>query len=86
MFTIAVIGCVIDNLNDINCKFNSIIEEHKDIILARMGVPISKENISVVSLIVKGPKDRIHHLSEVLSMMPTVSVSVSYSKKELREI
>ncbi len=83
MLRIAVIGCVLDNPKDINCEFNSIIEEHKDIVVARMGVPMPEENISVLSLIVKGEMDRINHLSGLLGKIPTVNVKISFSKKEL---
>ncbi len=83
MLRIAVIGCVLDNPKEINCEFNSIIEQHKDIVVARMGVPMPDENISVVSLIVKGEMDRMNHLSGLLGKMPAVNVKISYSKKEL---
>ncbi len=80
---IAVIGCVIDNPKEINCEFNSIVEDHKDIVVARMGVPMPAENISVLSFIVKGELDRINHLCGILGKIPTVNVKISFSKKEI---
>ncbi len=55
---VGVIGIVIENREKVQ-KINSILTEHNEIIIGRMGVPYRERGISVISLIVDGSTDDI---------------------------
>ena len=55
---IGVVGIVVDDMEAAS-KINSVLHEHADLLLGRMGVPYSEKSISVISLIVEGTTEQI---------------------------
>lgn len=83
MERIAVIGAVLDEPEIATYKFNEIVSQHKKIVIGRMGIPLKEENISVISITVKGSLDEINTFTGLLGKIPGVTVKSSISKKEL---
>ena len=76
---IAIIGIVVENKESAQ-KLNDILHEYGDCIVGRMGIPYPKRNISVISIIVDAPSDKISALSGKLGMVPHVNIKTVYSK------
>ena len=79
MKRIGVVGIVIEGNRDVAMEVQKILSENGDIILGRMGIPDREDNISAISLIVKGESERISALTGKLGRLPGVSAKTMYS-------
>lgn len=64
-------------------KINSILSEHSDIIVGRMGIPYRGRNISVISLIIEGSTDEIGAMTGKLGGLKGVKVKTALVTKGL---
>lgn len=76
---IGVVGIVIENA-DITSKINSILHDHAELIIGRMGIPYRQRQVRVISLIIEGTTDEIGALTGKLGNLPDVSVKSALSK------
>ena len=74
MKRIGVVGIVIEGNRDVAMEVQKILSENGDIILGRMGIPDREDNISAISLIVKGESERISALTGKLGRLERVIV------------
>ncbi|MEG0314362.1 MAG: iron-only hydrogenase system regulator [Erysipelotrichaceae bacterium] len=81
---IALIGIMVEDGSDIT-KMNSILHEYQPYIIGRMGLPIAKENINVISIVVNAPNDLIASVAGKLGMLDHISVKTIYSKSKVNE-
>ena len=79
MDRVAVIGVVVEPDGDVG-RLNDLLHEFKDCVVGRMGIPYPKRNISLISVVVDGPADRISALSGKMGMIPGVTAKAAYSK------
>ena len=63
-------------------KINAILHEYNDILFGRMGMPHRKRNVYLINLNLDGQKSRIEDLAHQLSLLPDVSVKVTYAKED----
>ena len=64
-------------------KVNSLLSEHSDMILGRMGIPNPEKNINVICLIIYGDTDQIGSLTGQLGLLKGVQVkSCLYRSKQ----
>lgn len=61
-------------------KINALLHEYSTWIIGRMGMPYRARNISIISIIMDAPNEKISALSGKLGMFPGVSVKTVYSK------
>lgn len=61
-------------------KINEILHLYSDYIVGRMGIPYRQKNVSVISVVLDAPQDRISALAGKLGMLPGVSSKTIYSK------
>lgn len=80
---VAVLGIIIENSEESQAEFNSVVADFKGIVRGRMGVPFEKEEISVVSVIVCGTLDEINSLTGKIGNIKGITVKTSLSKKEI---
>jgi len=80
---VAVLGIIIENPEESQAEFNSVVSDFKGIVRGRMGVPFEKEEISVVSVIVCGTLDEINSLTGKIGNIKGITVKTSLSKKEI---
>ncbi|WP_041606643.1 TM1266 family iron-only hydrogenase system putative regulator [Halothermothrix orenii] len=80
---IGVVGIVIDDRQKVAGKVNSILSQHGDIILGRMGIPSREYNISVISLIVEGTPDELGSLTGKLGNLNGVTLKSALTSKEV---
>ena len=76
---IAVIGIVVELESSVEA-LNEILHEYREYIIGRMGMPYRERNISIISVIIDAPNEKISALSGKLGMFPGVSAKTVYSK------
>ena len=82
MKRIGVVGIVIEGNRDVAMEVQKILSENCDIILGRMGIPDREDNISAISLIVKGESERISALTGKLGRLERVNVKSALTSVE----
>lgn len=83
MKRIGVVGIVIEGNRDVAMEVQKILSENGDIILGRMGIPAREDNISAISLIVKGESERISALTGKLGRLERVNVKSALTSVEI---
>ena len=86
MKRIGVVGIVIEGNRDVAMEVQKILSENGDIILGRMGIPDREDNISAISLIVKGESERISALTGKLGRLERVNVKSALTSVEIEYI
>ena len=76
---VALMGIIVENKESVE-KINDLLHKNGEYIIGRMGIPYSKKNISIISVVVDAPADVISALSGKLGMLPGVSTKTVYSK------
>ena len=82
MKRIGVVGIIIEGNRDVAMEVQKILSENGDIILGRMGIPDREDNISAISLIVKGESERISALTGKLGRLERVIVKSALTSVE----
>ena len=62
-------------------KINEYLHKYKQYILGRMGIPYKERKISVISVVLDAPEDKISALSGQLGRLSGVSTKTVYSHK-----
>ncbi|MDO5115386.1 MAG: ATP-binding cassette domain-containing protein [Synergistaceae bacterium] len=76
---IAQIGIIVEEPAAVE-KINQLLHEYSEYIIGRMGMPYRERNISIISLIIDAPNEKISALSGKLGMFDGVSAKTVYSK------
>lgn len=77
---IAVTAIVVDDPTAV-AEVNSVLHEHNDIIIGRMGIPYRERGISLISVALDASPDKISSLTGRLGRISGVSVKSAISKK-----
>ena len=77
---VALIGIAVSDLNAVE-KLNQILHEYGEYIIGRMGIPYKKENISLISVAVDAPMDKINALSGKLGAVDGISAKTVFPNK-----
>jgi putative iron-only hydrogenase system regulator len=75
-----IVGIVIEDVSSVE-RVNTILHDHRELIVARMGVPYKERGISVIALIVDGSNDEISALTGKLGRINGISVKSMITKK-----
>ncbi len=84
MKRIGVVGIIVENKDEVQ-KMQSYLSDFGDIIVGRMGVPMTEYGISAISLIVKGANERISALTGKLGRLFGITVKSALSNVEIEE-
>lgn len=76
---VALIGIVVENPDSVE-KMNQLLHEYGSWIIGRMGIPYREKNISVISIAIDAPMDRISSLSGKLGMLEGISTKTIYAR------
>ena len=76
---VALIGVIVENLESVE-KLNYLMHQYGNYIIGRMGIPYSKREVSIISVVLDAPNDVISALSGKLGALPGVSTKTIYSK------
>ena len=77
---VAVIGIIVEDKEAV-ATLNEILHEYSEIIIGRMGLPYREKSISIISLAVDAPQDRIAALTGRIGNITGVSVKTAYSNR-----
>lgn len=75
---VAVISIIVENSESV-AKLNEILHEFSDYVIGRMGIPYRQKGISIISVAVDAPQDKIASVSGKLGKLSGVSVKTAYS-------
>ena len=75
---VAVMGIIVENMESVEL-LNSLLHEHGEYIIGRMGIPYRRRGISIVSIAIDAPQDKISALAGKIGNLPGISVKTAYS-------
>ena len=76
-----MIGIIVENSDSVE-KMNALLHEYGSWIIGRMGVPYRQKGISIISVVIDAPMDKISSLSGKLGMLDGVSTKTIYSRQD----
>lgn len=76
---VAIIGIIVENKDMIE-NLNEILHNYSKYIIGRMGLPYSKRNINIISIVIDAPQDCINTLSGKIGKLDGITSKVAYSK------
>lgn len=77
---IGVVSIIITDRLSLSAKVNSILSEHGDIIIGRMGLPYTPKDIYIISLIINGSTDEVGAMTGKLGLLKGVKVKSALTK------
>lgn len=77
---VALLGIIVENTGEVD-RLNKILHEYAVYIIGRMGIPYSKKNMNVISIVMDAPEEKISALSGKIGMLRGISSKVIYGKK-----
>ena len=75
---VAVISIIVEN-EDAAQKINEILHEYRNYVIGRMGIPYRTKGISIISVAVDAPQEKISALSGRIGRLPGISAKTAYS-------
>lgn len=75
---VALVGIIVKKRENTE-KLNEILHEYGEYIIGRMGVPYKEKDISVISIAMDAPQDKINALSGKIGMIEGISSKVIYA-------
>lgn len=76
---VAVISVIVENPEAVE-SLNSILHTFGEYIIGRMGIPYREKNVSIISVVVDAPMDKINSLTGALGRIPGITAKAAYSK------
>ncbi len=77
---VALIGIIVENPESVE-QINTLLHEFSSYIIGRMGVPYRDKGISIISIVIDAPMNKISSLSGKLGMLDGVNTKTIYSKQ-----
>lgn len=77
MKNVAILAIIVENRDSAE-KINKILHEYREFIIGRMGLPYNEKNISIISIILDAPKDKIDELSAKIDEIEHVKSNILY--------
>ncbi len=71
MNKLAVISIIVENGEMVE-KINALLHENASMILGRMGLPCRDRNLSVISVAMDAPEEKINALCDAVGALPGV--------------
>ena len=76
---VAVISIIIENSESVQ-PMNALLHEYGEYIIGRMGIPYREKGISIISIAMDAPQDKISALSGKIGRLSGVSAKAAYSR------
>ena len=76
---VAVLSIVVEKRESTE-KLNAILHEYGEYVIGRMGIPYKQKNISVLSIVLDAPTEKINALTGKLGMLEGVYAKTLFSK------
>lgn len=75
---VAVMSIIVESPESVE-QINALLHDFAEYIIGRMGIPYKARKISIISLALDGPQDKISALSGKIGRLPGVKVKTAYS-------
>ena len=75
---VAVMSIIVEDPESV-VKLNTILHDHGEYIIGRMGIPYRKRKISIISIALDAPQNTLSSLAGKLGSLKGVSVKTAYS-------
>ena len=76
---VAVISIIIENPDSVQAM-NELLHQYSSYIIGRMGIPYRAKGISIISIAVDAPQDKISALSGKIGRLDGVNAKAAYSR------
>ena len=76
---VAVISIIVTEADRVDA-LNGLLHEYSEYILGRMGIPYREKNLSIISVAIDAPMDKINSLSGALGRLDGINAKVTYAK------
>lgn len=77
---VALIAVAVSDYNAVE-QVNRLLHEYGEYIIGRMGIPYKKDNISLISIAIDAPEDKINALTGKLGAIQGISTKTVYPIK-----
>lgn len=77
---VALVGIIVENTEEVE-RLNRILHDYAAYIIGRMGIPYSRKQMNIISIVLDAPEERISALAGKIGMLRGVSSKVIYGKK-----
>ena len=75
---VAVMSIIVENGEMVE-KLNTLLHEHGEYIIGRMGIPYRKRGVNIIAIALDAPQNTIAALSGKIGSLPGISVKTAYS-------
>ena len=75
---VALIAIIVSD-KEATIKLNEVLHESSEYIIGRMGIPYRIKGISIISVAVDAPQEKISALSGRIGRLPGISAKTAYS-------
>lgn len=75
---VALMSIIVSNLESVE-KLNALLHDVSEYIIGRMGIPYREKNISIISIAIDAPQDKISEVSGKIGRLDGVSIKTAYS-------
>ena len=76
---VAVISIIVTRSDKVD-MLNELLHEYSDFIIGRMGIPYKEKGISIISIAIDAPMDKINSLTGALGRLDGINAKVTYAK------
>ena len=76
---VAVISIIIEDPASVQ-PTNDLLHQYSEFIIGRMGIPYREKNISIISIAIDAPQDKISALSGKIGRLTGVTAKAAYSR------
>lgn len=77
---VALLGIIVENTDEIE-RLNRILHDYAEYIIGRMGIPYSRKQMNIISIVMDAPEEQISALAGKIGMLRGISSKVIYGKK-----
>ena len=76
---VAVISIIVTESDRVEI-LNELLHEYSGYIIGRMGIPYKEKGISIISIAIDAPMDKINSLTGALGRLDGINAKVTYAK------
>jgi putative iron-only hydrogenase system regulator len=76
---VAVISIIVTQADRVE-MLNDLLHEYSAYIIGRMGIPYKEKGISIISIAIDAPMDKINSLTGALGRLDGINAKVTYAK------
>ena len=76
---VAVISIIVTESDRVE-MLNELLHQYAEFIIGRMGIPYKEKGISIISISIDAPMDKINSLTGALGRLDGINAKVTYAK------